>query len=93
MRVEELAPDEQFDVVLFLNVLHHVTDPVDAIRRLVAVSFARRWSSSSACPTIRSSSCTSSTVTGSAVPELAEGAHPIGFDAASHVEAPAHGGR
>jgi SAM-dependent methyltransferase len=36
-RVEELEPDEQFDVVLFLNVLHHVLDPVDAVRRLVAV--------------------------------------------------------
>lgn len=36
-RVEELEPDESFDVVLFLNVLHHVLDPVDAMRRLVAV--------------------------------------------------------
>jgi SAM-dependent methyltransferase len=36
-RVEQLAADETFDVVLFLNVLHHVTDPVEAIRRLLAV--------------------------------------------------------
>ncbi len=36
-RVEELGPDERFDVVLFLNVLHHVTDPIEAIRRLLAV--------------------------------------------------------
>jgi SAM-dependent methyltransferase len=32
--VESLAPDEKFDVVLFLNVLHHVSDPVGAMRRL-----------------------------------------------------------
>ena len=36
-RVEELGDDETFDVVLFLNVLHHVTDPVEAVRRLLAV--------------------------------------------------------
>jgi SAM-dependent methyltransferase len=36
-RVEELAADESFDVVLFLNVLHHVTDPVEAVRRLLRV--------------------------------------------------------
>jgi SAM-dependent methyltransferase len=36
-RVEELGADERFDVVLFLNVLHHVTDPIDAVRRLLAV--------------------------------------------------------
>lgn len=35
--VEQLAEGETFDVVLFLNVLHHVTDPVEAIRRLLAV--------------------------------------------------------
>jgi SAM-dependent methyltransferase len=34
--VESLEPDETFDVVLFLNVLHHVSDPVGAMRRLVA---------------------------------------------------------
>ena len=37
MRAEELAPEERFDVVLFLNVLHHVLDPVEAVRRLLAV--------------------------------------------------------
>jgi SAM-dependent methyltransferase len=36
-RVEELGADERFDIVLFLNVLHHVTDPIEAIRRLLAV--------------------------------------------------------
>lgn len=36
-RVEELGDDESFDVVLFLNVLHHVTDPVEAVRRLLRV--------------------------------------------------------
>jgi SAM-dependent methyltransferase len=36
-RAEEVAADETFDVVLFLNVLHHVTDPVEAVRRLLAV--------------------------------------------------------
>ena len=37
IRVEELPPEEAFDVVLFLNVLHHVSDPVEAMRRLLAV--------------------------------------------------------
>jgi len=36
-RAEELGQDESFDVVLFLNVLHHVTDPVEAVRRLLRV--------------------------------------------------------
>ena len=36
-RVEELGANESFDVVLFLNVLHHVTDPVEAVRRLLRV--------------------------------------------------------
>ena len=36
-RVEELGAEETFDVVLFLNVLHHVTDPVEAVRRLLRV--------------------------------------------------------
>jgi SAM-dependent methyltransferase len=36
-RAEDLEPDERFDVVLFLAVLHHVLDPVEAVRRLVAV--------------------------------------------------------
>lgn len=34
---EQLEPGETFDVVLFLNVLHHVLDPVEAVRRLAAV--------------------------------------------------------
>src|SRR4051794_2588898 len=37
VRAEELGSDESFDVVLLLNVLHHVTDPVEAVRRLVTV--------------------------------------------------------
>jgi len=36
-RVEDLGEEETFDVVLFLNVLHHVSDPVEAVRRLLAV--------------------------------------------------------
>ena len=36
-RAEDLAADETFDVVTLLNVLHHVTDPVEVVRRLVAV--------------------------------------------------------
>jgi 2-polyprenyl-3-methyl-5-hydroxy-6-metoxy-1,4-benzoquinol methylase len=36
-RAEEVAADEAFDVVLFLNVLHHVLDPIEAVRRLLAV--------------------------------------------------------
>jgi SAM-dependent methyltransferase len=36
-RVEDVAADESFDVVTFLNVLHHVLDPIEAIRRLVRV--------------------------------------------------------
>ena len=37
MRVEELPPDETFDVITFLNVLHHVLDPIEAVGRLVRV--------------------------------------------------------
>ena len=37
MMVEDLPPDETFDVVTFLNVLHHVLDPIEAVRRLVRV--------------------------------------------------------
>lgn len=36
-RVEDLPPDETFDVITFLNVLHHVLDPIEAVRRLVRV--------------------------------------------------------
>ena len=36
-RVEQLPPDETFDVITFLNVLHHVLDPIEAVRRLVQV--------------------------------------------------------
>jgi SAM-dependent methyltransferase len=35
--VEDLPPDERYDVVLLLNVLHHLSDPLQALRRLVAV--------------------------------------------------------
>jgi 2-polyprenyl-3-methyl-5-hydroxy-6-metoxy-1,4-benzoquinol methylase len=34
-RVEDLSLGERFDLVLFLNVLHHVTDPVCVMRNLV----------------------------------------------------------
>lgn len=33
-RAEELDPTEKFDLVLFLNVLHHVLDPVDAVSKI-----------------------------------------------------------
>ena len=32
--VEQLEPTEKFDLVLFLNVLHHVLDPIEAISRI-----------------------------------------------------------
>lgn len=32
-RIEDYASSEKFDIVLFLNVLHHVLDPVEAVRR------------------------------------------------------------
>jgi len=32
--VEQLDGSEQFDLVLFLNVLHHVLDPIEAVSRL-----------------------------------------------------------
>ena len=35
--VEELPADETFDVITFLNVLHHVLDPIEAVRRLVRI--------------------------------------------------------
>ena len=37
LTVEELSPEQTFDVITFLNVLHHVVDPIEAIRRLVRV--------------------------------------------------------
>jgi SAM-dependent methyltransferase len=40
-RVEELAPTGKFDLVLFLNVLHHVTDPIAVVRTLAALSRER----------------------------------------------------
>lgn len=45
-RVEELfagdgAAVEKFDLVLFLNVLHHVTDPIAVVRTLAALSRER----------------------------------------------------
>jgi 2-polyprenyl-3-methyl-5-hydroxy-6-metoxy-1,4-benzoquinol methylase len=36
-RVEDLAPEESFDVVLVLNVLHHLLDPIAVMRQLAAV--------------------------------------------------------
>jgi SAM-dependent methyltransferase len=35
--VEDLGAGETFDVVTFLNVLHHVLDPIEAVRRLVRI--------------------------------------------------------
>ncbi|HEX6106962.1 MAG TPA: methyltransferase domain-containing protein [Gemmatimonadales bacterium] len=35
--LEEVPLDEKFDVVLFLNVLHHVRDPLAVVRRLAAL--------------------------------------------------------
>ena len=35
-RVEEIDLKEKFDVVLFLNVLHHVTDPIQAMSSVVS---------------------------------------------------------
>jgi SAM-dependent methyltransferase len=37
MVVEDLPADETYDVITFLNVLHHVTDPIEAVRRLVRI--------------------------------------------------------
>ena len=35
--VEEVGSGEKFDVITFLNVLHHVLDPIEAVRRLVRI--------------------------------------------------------
>jgi SAM-dependent methyltransferase len=35
--VEDVGSDETFDVITFLNVLHHVLDPIEAVRRLVRI--------------------------------------------------------
>lgn len=35
--IEEAEFDERFDVVLFLNVLHHLRDPIPVMRKLAAV--------------------------------------------------------
>jgi 2-polyprenyl-3-methyl-5-hydroxy-6-metoxy-1,4-benzoquinol methylase len=35
--LEEVSLNEKFDVVLFLNVIHHVKDPVAVMRRLVSL--------------------------------------------------------
>jgi 2-polyprenyl-3-methyl-5-hydroxy-6-metoxy-1,4-benzoquinol methylase len=35
--LEEIELDEKFDVVLFLNVLHHVKDPVPVMRKLASL--------------------------------------------------------
>lgn len=37
-RVEDLALEERFDIVLFLNVLHHVLDPIKAVKRVAKLS-------------------------------------------------------
>lgn len=37
-RAEEIGFDEPFDVVLFLNVIHHVIDPVEAVRNVASLS-------------------------------------------------------
>jgi 2-polyprenyl-3-methyl-5-hydroxy-6-metoxy-1,4-benzoquinol methylase len=36
-RVEDLPPDERYDVVLLLNVLHHLADPLGVVRRLAGL--------------------------------------------------------
>lgn len=36
-RIEETEFEERFDVVLFLNVLHHLTDPIPAMRKLASL--------------------------------------------------------
>lgn len=36
-RVEDLHKDERFDVILLLNVIHHLTDPVAVLRHLAAI--------------------------------------------------------
>lgn len=35
--LEDVDCDEQFDVVTFLNVLHHVTDPMQVVKKLVSL--------------------------------------------------------
>jgi SAM-dependent methyltransferase len=35
--LEEVELDEQFDVVIFLNVIHHVTDPIPVVRKLATL--------------------------------------------------------
>jgi SAM-dependent methyltransferase len=35
--VEQVGADESYDVITFLNVLHHVLDPIEALRRLVRI--------------------------------------------------------
>lgn len=35
--LEQVELDEEFDVVLFLNVLHHVRDPIEAMRKLATL--------------------------------------------------------
>lgn len=36
--IEEQTPDESFDVVLCLNVLHHLTDPLATLEKLIGVT-------------------------------------------------------
>lgn len=36
-QLEEVSLDEKFDVVIFLNVLHHVTDPIAVMRKLASL--------------------------------------------------------
>jgi 2-polyprenyl-3-methyl-5-hydroxy-6-metoxy-1,4-benzoquinol methylase len=40
-RLEDIDLSRKFDVVLFLNVLHHVKDPIEAIRRLASLTRER----------------------------------------------------
>jgi SAM-dependent methyltransferase len=35
--LEEVTLDEQFDLVLFLNVLHHVSDPIQVMKKLASL--------------------------------------------------------
>lgn len=36
-RIEDINLDEQFDIVLFLNVMHHVNDPITVMKKLTSL--------------------------------------------------------